>query len=184
METRFLPLCGQGERRTRRSGAVRAASLFLRIYSLCFLLAHSFSLSAAARGRLCPPARHQRAPRSVCCCADVIAAQNRLASGLVGALRGVEPRARARGVPFLLFARPATQHPLLSPISPGANDVANAFATSVGAKTLKMWHAVVLAIIFEFTGAIVLGRVVTGVIAGGIANIKDFQGAPEVVSEH
>lgn len=63
---------------------------------------------------------------------------------------------------------------------PGANDVANAFATSVGAKTLKMWHAVVLAIIFEFTGAIVLGRVVTGVIAGGIANIQDFQSVPEV----
>ena len=43
-----------------------------------------------------------------------------------------------------------------------------------------MWHAVVLAIIFEFTGAIVLGRVVTGVIAGGIANIKYFQSVPEV----
>ena len=50
----------------------------------------------------------------------------------------------------------------------------------MGAKTLKMWHAVVLAIIFEFTGAIVLGRVITGVIAGGIANIKDFQNVPEV----
>jgi hypothetical protein len=37
-----------------------------------------------------------------------------------------------------------------------------------------------MAIIFEFTGAIVLGRVITGVIAGGIANIKDFQNVPEV----
>ncbi len=27
---------------------------------------------------------------------------------------------------------------------PGANDVANAFATSVGSKTLKMWHAIVV----------------------------------------
>ena len=89
----------------------------------------------------------------------------------------------------------------------GANDVANAFATSVGAKTLKLWHAVLLAIVFEFTGALLLGRVTTSVIAGGIAvrerareakerapravraptppslppcqNVKDFQNNPE-----
>lgn len=62
----------------------------------------------------------------------------------------------------------------------GANDVANAFATSVGAKTLTLAQAVVLAIVFEFTGALVLGRTTTDVIAGKIANIKDFTGSPEV----
>lgn len=62
----------------------------------------------------------------------------------------------------------------------GANDVANAFGTSVGAKTLKLWHAVVLAAIFEFAGALVLGRVSTSTISGGIADITVFYSQPEV----
>lgn len=62
----------------------------------------------------------------------------------------------------------------------GSNDVANAFGTSVGAKTLTLKQAVIIAICFEFTGALVLGRVSTSVIAGGIANLSAFQGAPEI----
>mmetsp|Transcript_37091 Transcript_37091/g.82502 ORF Transcript_37091/g.82502 Transcript_37091/m.82502 type:complete len:676 (-) Transcript_37091:1157-3184(-) len=62
----------------------------------------------------------------------------------------------------------------------GSNDVANAFGTSVGAKTLTMAQATIIAVIFEFTGAIVLGRVSTSVIAGGIANIDAFYTVPEV----
>lgn len=62
----------------------------------------------------------------------------------------------------------------------GANDVGNAFGTSVGAKTLTMKQAVVLAAIFEFTGALVLGRVSTDTIAGGIADIQKFKSNPLV----
>lgn len=38
----------------------------------------------------------------------------------------------------------------------GANDVANAFATSVGSKTLKLWQAVMVAAVFEFTGSLMV----------------------------
>jgi len=62
----------------------------------------------------------------------------------------------------------------------GANDVGNAFGTSVGAKTLTMKQAVILAAIFEFTGALVLGRVSIDTIAGGIADIAVFKSNPMV----
>lgn len=62
----------------------------------------------------------------------------------------------------------------------GSNDVANAFGTSVGAKSLTLKQAVVLAAIFEFTGAMVLGRVSTDTIAGGIADITLFKSNPVV----
>lgn len=62
----------------------------------------------------------------------------------------------------------------------GANDVANAFGTSIGSKTLTLKQAVILASIFEFTGALVLGRVSTQTIAGGIADIAPFKKNPPV----
>ncbi|GLC32995.1 hypothetical protein PLESTB_000382400 [Pleodorina starrii] len=62
----------------------------------------------------------------------------------------------------------------------GSNDVANAFGTSVGAKTLTLKQAVIIAAIFEFVGALVLGRVSTSTIAGGIAQITYFQREPEI----
>ena len=36
-----------------------------------------------------------------------------------------------------------------------------------------------IAVVFEFTGAMVLGRVSTSVIAGGIADVKTFAHEPE-----
>ena len=61
----------------------------------------------------------------------------------------------------------------------GSNDVANAFGTSVGSGALTLKQAILIATIFEFTGAMVLGRVSTSTIAGGIADIKVFQKATD-----
>lgn len=62
----------------------------------------------------------------------------------------------------------------------GANDVANAFGTSVGSRTLKIWSAVCIAAVFEFTGAVTLGGAVTKTVAGSIANTKTFEGSPSI----
>jgi hypothetical protein len=62
----------------------------------------------------------------------------------------------------------------------GANDVANAFGTSVGSKTLKIWSACCIAAVFEFTGAVTLGGQVTKTVAGSIANTSTFEGYPAV----
>lgn len=60
----------------------------------------------------------------------------------------------------------------------GANDVANAFGTSVGSKTLKLWSACLIAAVFEFLGAMLLGGNVTKTIAGGIAKTSTFTKYP------
>lgn len=55
----------------------------------------------------------------------------------------------------------------------GANDVSNAMATSVGSKALTMRQALIIAVIFEFTGAYLAGGEVTATISKGMidANI-------------
>lgn len=63
----------------------------------------------------------------------------------------------------------------------GANDVANAFATSVGSKTLKLWQACCIAAVFEFSGAVALGGEVSKAIAGSIAKLDKFDQEPEVL---
>ena len=55
----------------------------------------------------------------------------------------------------------------------GANDVANAMGTSVGSRALTLKQAVVIAAIFEFSGAFFAGDAVTGTIRKGILSV-DF----------
>eukprot|EP00195_Chlamydomonas_chlamydogama_P008518 CAMPEP_0202915878 /NCGR_PEP_ID=MMETSP1392-20130828/66936_1 /ASSEMBLY_ACC=CAM_ASM_000868 /TAXON_ID=225041 /ORGANISM="Chlamydomonas chlamydogama, Strain SAG 11-48b" /LENGTH=670 /DNA_ID=CAMNT_0049608077 /DNA_START=106 /DNA_END=2118 /DNA_ORIENTATION=+ len=62
----------------------------------------------------------------------------------------------------------------------GANDVANAFATSVGARSITLKQACVIAIIMEFTGAVALGGPVTNTVAGGVADVESFEDFPEL----
>merc|ERR1711920_835999 len=57
----------------------------------------------------------------------------------------------------------------------GANDVANAYATSVGSKALTIKQACVLAVIFEFSGAVLAGNSVADTIRKGIADHSCFQ---------
>ena len=52
----------------------------------------------------------------------------------------------------------------------GANDVANSMGTSVGSGALTLKKAVIVAGIFEFSGAVLVGKHVTDTIAKGIAN--------------
>mmetsp|Transcript_14339 Transcript_14339/g.19171 ORF Transcript_14339/g.19171 Transcript_14339/m.19171 type:complete len:596 (-) Transcript_14339:179-1966(-) len=60
----------------------------------------------------------------------------------------------------------------------GANDVANAYSTSVGAKALTIRQAVVLAGIFEFSGAVLMGSSVVKTIRKGIADVECFTDNP------
>ncbi len=68
---------------------------------------------------------------------------------------------------FLLFLL-AGAFGLFMAFNIGGNDVANAFGTSVGAKTITVKQALVIAAVFELSGAVFAGGAVTGTIKSGI----------------
>ncbi|AKH67974.1 Phosphate transporter family [Spongiibacter sp. IMCC21906] len=60
----------------------------------------------------------------------------------------------------------------------GANDVANAMGTSVGAKALTIKQAILIAMLFEFCGAYLAGGEVTDTIRKGIIDPAIIQDTP------
>ncbi len=63
----------------------------------------------------------------------------------------------------------------------GANDVANAMATSVGSKALTIKQAILVAAIFEFAGAFLAGGQVTSTIRKGIIDASAVENNPELL---
>jgi PiT family inorganic phosphate transporter len=65
----------------------------------------------------------------------------------------------------------------------GANDVANAMGTSVGARAITIKQAIIIAMVFEFAGAYLAGGEVTSTIRSGIIDLETagFDTNPELL---
>lgn len=63
----------------------------------------------------------------------------------------------------------------------GANDVANAMATSVGSRALTIRQAIMVAAVFEFLGAVLAGGAVTSTIRKGIVDSSLLVDSPELL---
>ena len=63
----------------------------------------------------------------------------------------------------------------------GANDVANAMGTSVGSGAVTIKQAVIIAVIFEFSGAILAGGEVTATIRKGLLDTALFVNDPHLL---
>lgn len=78
------------------------------------------------------------------------------------------------GVPNNLFLAIATVFGAYMAMNIGANDVANNVGPAVGSKALTMTGAIVIAMIFEASGAIIAGGDVVSTIKNGIIDINAF----------
>ena len=63
----------------------------------------------------------------------------------------------------------------------GANDVANAMGTSVGSGAITIKQAIMIAVVFEFAGAVLAGGEVTATIRKGILDAALFTDAPHLL---
>ena len=64
----------------------------------------------------------------------------------------------------------------------GANDVANAMGTSVGSGALTLKKAIIIAAVFEFTGALLVGSHVTQTVRKGMIDLELFKGMDDGVN--
>ncbi|MDP6563183.1 MAG: inorganic phosphate transporter, partial [Candidatus Thalassarchaeum sp.] len=63
----------------------------------------------------------------------------------------------------------------------GANDVANAMGTSVGSRSLTLKQAIIIAGVFEFAGAFLVGSHVTETVRKGMLDLSLFEGRIEIL---
>jgi len=82
---------------------------------------------------------------------------------------------------YLLLAGLATAFGLFMAWGIGANDVANAMGTSVGAKALTLKQAILVAAVFEFAGAVLAGGEVTSTIRKGIIDSNLLVDSPDLL---
>lgn len=83
------------------------------------------------------------------------------------------------GVPNNLFLAIAAVFGAYMAMNIGANDVANNVGPAVGSKALTMGGAIVIAMVFEASGAFIAGGDVVSTIKGGIVDINGFSGNTE-----
>lgn len=63
----------------------------------------------------------------------------------------------------------------------GANDLANIMSPTLGSRAVTVRQAMIIAIIFEFAGALLGGNHVTTTIRTGIINLVELNGQPDVL---
>lgn len=81
----------------------------------------------------------------------------------------------------LLFIALAAVFGLFMAWGIGANDVANAMATSIGSRAITVKQALIVAGIFEFSGAVLAGGEVTKTIRKGIIDASSLTEQPEIL---
>jgi PiT family inorganic phosphate transporter len=83
-------------------------------------------------------------------------------------------------VPSNVFLAIAAVFGAYMAVNIGANDVANNVGPAVGSKALTMGGAILIAGIFEASGALIAGGDVVGTIKKGIIDISAFGGNPDI----